>query len=132
VNAAQPSTSEPIPAEIRLSVQSHGRRSRIRVTGALDLATATHLRTAIEQVSRAGQVVSVDLRTTTFCDCAGLNVLVAGQCRLRAIGGALVITRPSVAVARLLTLTGLDRHFDVRPAGATTARRRQLLRAVSS
>jgi anti-anti-sigma regulatory factor len=57
---------------------------------------------------------------------------VAGQCRLRAIGGALVINRPSVPVGRLLALTGLDRHFDVRPAGPTTARRRQLLRAAAS
>ncbi len=130
--AAQPSPSEPIPADLRLSVQSHGRHSRIRVTGALDLATAPHLRTAIEQVSRAGQIVSVDLRTTTFCDCAGVNLLVTEQGRLRAMGGTLVITRPSVPVGRLLALTGLDRHFDVRPAGPTTARRRQLLRAVAS
>lgn len=125
MNAAQP-TSERIPADIRLSVQSHGRRSRIRVTGELDLATVPQLRSAIERVSRAGQIVSVDLQATTFCDCAGVNMLAAEDRRLRTDGGALVVTHPSVAVTRLLALTGLEHRFDVRPAGPTAARRRRL------
>jgi anti-anti-sigma factor len=47
-------------------------------------------------------------------DSSGLQELLRFQQRIREMGRELVLSRPSVAVLRLLELTGVDSHFTVR------------------
>jgi anti-anti-sigma factor len=52
----------------------------------------------------------VDLTMTRFCDSAGLHVLVRAHRRALAEGGELRLAIPAEgAVARIFTVTGLDR-----------------------
>ena len=49
-----------------------------------------------------------------FMDSSGLQELLHFQERVREMGRELVLSHPSVAVLRLLELTGVDSHFTVR------------------
>jgi ABC-type transporter Mla MlaB component len=62
-------------------------------TRRLDLATAPRLAEVLEWLSRAdtGELY-VDTAELTFCDCAGLSVLLAAVQRRQAHGGRLVLT----------------------------------------
>jgi anti-anti-sigma factor len=110
---------------LQVSVRRHRGHTWIDVTGDLDLATAPALNAAIEETPhRAGQSVLLDLTMLTFCDAAGLDVLLDQHHRLGAAGGALVLLNPPPLTLRLLTVTGLDRHLDIRPPGPPAHGRR--------
>lgn len=110
---------------LRLTVRRQGALVRIEVHGELDLATSTDLSALIDQVTgEPGQTLVVDLRALTFCDCAGLNVLVHQHHRLRERGGTLILLRPPPRIQQLLTLIGLDHQLHIRPKVAGRSRRR--------
>ncbi len=50
----------------------------------------------------------LDLSAVTFCDCAGLGVLVQAHHRFLAVRGTLLLIDVSPRMARLLTITALD------------------------
>jgi anti-sigma B factor antagonist len=101
---------------LRLSVRRQGALVRIDVHGELDLATSADLTALINQVTdEPGQTLVVDLRALTFCDCAGLRVLVHQHHRLHERGGALILLRPPPRIQQLLTLIGLDHQLHIRP-----------------
>ena len=53
---------------------------RLDVAGEIDMSTAAHLAKAITAALRAGaECVIVNLDAATFCDCAGITVLLAGR-----------------------------------------------------
>lgn len=55
----------------------------------------------------------VDLRKVDFIDASALGVLLAGDARMSAEGRrTVVVRRDDGVVARLLEVTGLDRHFE--------------------
>jgi anti-sigma B factor antagonist len=102
--------------ELRLSVRRRGALVWIDVRGELDLATSADLSALIDQETREpGQTLVVDLRALTFCDCAGLNVLVHQHHRLHERGGTLILLRPPPRIQQLLTLIGLDHQLHIRP-----------------
>jgi anti-anti-sigma factor len=103
------------PTWLRLSMHRNNGQPQIDMAGELDLATAPSLRTAIDQLQRPQQIIPVNLAGLTFCDCAGLEVLIDEHRQLQAAGGALVLLDPPAPIRRLLTLTGLDQHLDIRP-----------------
>ncbi|HEY2174829.1 MAG TPA: STAS domain-containing protein [Mycobacteriales bacterium] len=106
---------------LRLSTYRHRGEARLDVAGELDVASAPTLAATICRISRKPhQTVLVDLGALTFCDCAGLGVLLEQHLQLREVGSTLVLLNPSPAVRRLLALTGVDQHLDIRgphPAG---------------
>lgn len=107
--------SAPAPG-FDVSLSHDGLRSRVQASGDLDLASAPQLKAAIDRVDHWPEhTVIVDLTALTFCDCAGLTVLLAGHHALRAEGGALIIVNPPPSTRKLLAVTGLEREFDVRP-----------------
>lgn len=79
----------------------------------IDITNADRLRSALLQAAADGHgMVIVDMTRTRFCDCAGLDVLVAAHKRARAEGRKLllVISGAAVsAVSRLIAITGIDR-----------------------
>jgi anti-sigma B factor antagonist len=82
----------------------------IRLAGDLDMASAPLINEALQMVPLArSRQIRLDLSAVSFCDCAGLNALIAGDRSLRAAGGRLTLVDPSAPTRRLLLLTGLDR-----------------------
>lgn len=83
--------------------------AEVRVTGDIDLLSARLLSDTLQMLAGTGRRrVRLDLAAVSFCDCAGLRVLLAGHAVLRAAGGALTLTGASPLVRRLLHLTGAD------------------------
>lgn len=87
----------------------------VLLAGELDLATASQLSDALDWLCGAvPRQLTLDLSQLSFCDCAGISVFVAAHERQCAHGGCLILLAPQRQLRRLLTLTGLDRLFDLR------------------
>lgn len=82
----------------------------LRCEGRLTMATASTLRSAIDQAVGQGRVnLVIDLGGTGFVDSSGLGALVAGLKRTRQEGGDLRIASAQEQVRMVLDLTNLDR-----------------------
>ena len=84
----------------------------IELSGELDLAGAPEVDGVLSTVeAERPSLVVVDLSRLTFIDSSGLNLLVGVDARLRDRGVRLRIVRGRAQIARLLALTGTDRHL---------------------
>ena len=89
-------------------------RSIVRPDGALDVAAAPALRERLISLLHSGtRLLVLDLSRVSSCDSAGLAVLVGAQRRARVLGIVMRLAAPSVPVAKLLRLTGLDRSITI-------------------
>ncbi len=61
------------------------------------------------------RLLVLDLSLVSSCDSAGLAVLIGAQRRAQVLGIVMRIAAPSVPVAKLLRLTGLDRSLTICP-----------------
>lgn len=76
--------------------------------GELDLATATELEQAIDDVLASGHYrIRVDLSGLEFCDSVGLNGLVRARNRCRERGGNLEVINARDEVAEVISIAGL-------------------------
>jgi anti-anti-sigma factor len=82
----------------------------VAAPGEIDVSNADWLRAALLAAAGQGQgTFVVDMSRTTFCNSAGLGVLVQAHKRAVAQGGELRLVLPASASAlRVLTLTGID------------------------
>jgi anti-anti-sigma factor len=80
---------------------------RVAVVGDLDCASAPRLGHVLAGLVDDRRDLVVDLRSTEFVDCAGIDTIVVAYDRRRRLGGELVLESPSKAVNRVLELTGL-------------------------
>jgi anti-anti-sigma factor len=88
----------------------------VRLRGALDTAAAPALRERVIGLLHPGmRLLVLDLSRVPSCDPAGLAVLIGTQRRARPLGIVVLLAAPSLPVARLLRLTGLDRSFTICP-----------------
>ncbi|MDO9496528.1 MAG: STAS domain-containing protein [Nocardioides sp.] len=95
-----------------LRVEEQGRYSVVVLTGEVDLATATDVRVCLRDLMVDGAThVLVDLRAVTFMDSTGLGVLVAARKQARVFRGSFGLVAPSPPVARVLSLTALDKFL---------------------
>jgi anti-anti-sigma factor len=81
----------------------------IHLAGEVDLAAAPRVEAAVEE-ALAGEEsadITVDLDGVTFLDSTGLRALVAAHARCGEAGKTLTLVNPSVAVSRILEITGL-------------------------
>src|SRR4051794_14856952 len=70
-------------------------RSRVRLSGELDLVPASDASAAFADVFRSGaRFVDVDLSQLTFCDAAGLRALTQAHLRWRSVSGRVVLCSP--------------------------------------
>ena len=91
-------------------------RTVVRLQGALDAATAPALRERLIGLLHPGtRLLVLDLSRVSSCDSAGLAVLIGAQRRARVLGIVMRLAAPSVPVAKLLRLTGLDRSLTICP-----------------
>lgn len=80
--------------------------AHVTVRGELDLHDADDLRDALlTAVTTYRGAITVDLHQVTFCDCAGLNALLAARNTAEQAHRSLRVTTTSHTVARLLQIT---------------------------
>lgn len=100
------------PPTLTLSVEEHGRHQVVVLRGEVDMASVGAVRTCLRELMLAGPTdILVDLRGVTFMDSTGLGILVAARKQARVLRGSLALLAPSPPVARVLSLTSLDRVF---------------------
>ncbi|WP_192809672.1 STAS domain-containing protein [Actinomadura rudentiformis] len=87
----------------------------ITLRGELDIASTPGLRGPLYAALRdTGPHVVIDLSGVTFCDVAGLALLVGARRRTASRDISIVLAAPRPQMERLLTLTGLGRAFTIR------------------
>jgi stage II sporulation protein AA (anti-sigma F factor antagonist) len=88
--------------------------AEVQAVGELDLDTAARLDDVLQRLCHgAHRQVTLDLTGLTFCDCAGLRVLLTAHRTLRSGGGRLVLAHPNAALSRLLAITGLAGELEL-------------------
>jgi anti-anti-sigma factor len=93
------------PDELSLRLRRDGPRAAVAGTGELDAASAELLAVALEELRRGGhQLLRLELAGLTFCDLAGLRVLLRASRALAATGGQLVVLDPPGSLRLLLSL----------------------------
>lgn len=86
----------------------------IVLTGEVDIFTAPRFKECLVEFLDSGIVrLVIDLNGVTFMDSTALGVLVGGVRRVHDAGGAMTLVVTSRPVERVLSITGLDRVFDV-------------------
>jgi anti-sigma B factor antagonist len=88
----------------------------VHLCGDLDIATAPALRERLLSVLWSGRrLLILDLSGVSFCDAAGLAVLVGTQRRATLLGITLRLAAPRPLVTKVLRVTGLDRSLTIHP-----------------
>ena len=95
----------------RLTVTSDG--STVTVTGDVDAYSAPDLASALDPFPGEGPV-TLDLSGVEFMDSSGIRVLVDAHQRAAEAERRFVIADPSRSVRRILEISGLLDHLDVR------------------
>ena len=91
-----------------------GSMGLVALSGEIDIYTAPRFRECMIELLDAGvDRLVVDLSAVTFIDSTALGVLIGGVRRVRAVGGAMTLVVTSRPVQRVLSITGLDRVFDL-------------------
>ena len=110
-------------------------RTIVRLRGALDVTAAPALRERLIGILHPGMnLLVLDLSRVPSCDPAGLAILIGTQRRARLLGIVMRLAAPSLPVAKLLRLTGLDRSLTICPdlRGALAVQRHEPAKASPS
>lgn len=102
-------------AQLELVVQSGGDDASVRVVlvGELDVATASQLRTQLDEaIGRGHGEVHVDLAGLQFCGAAGVSELLRARRSLAALGRRLVLTAVPDQIARTIRLAAATELLD--------------------
>lgn len=112
----RPMPGDDVPDEAvgTIDVSASPGHARVTLRGEFDLSLAVILRTTLRDLMVEGPTdVDVNLAEVTFIDSSALGVLVGGQRQARMLQGAFRLEDPSEPVLRVLTLTALDRVFEI-------------------
>ena len=114
VDAPRGQAQAQVQAEMSLSVLNHPAFTIARLEGDLDIAATPVLRERLLSVPGPGmRLLIIDLSGVSFCDAAGLAVLIGAQRRTIARGIVVRLAAPRPQLAKLLRITGLDRSFTI-------------------
>ena len=103
--------------ELQFDTTTVGERSVVSVRGEIDAYTSPRLRDQLTRLMDEGHYqLVVDLEGVEFMDSTWLGVLVACLKRAKEHGGDLSLVCTSPQILRVLSITGLDRVFQVRAA----------------
>lgn len=84
------------------------------MAGEIDLHSAPQVRNNIVSRLDEGQTqIAIDLAGVDFIDSSGLAALISGRKKAAEATGALVLISPTDPVKRALSVTGLDKVFDI-------------------
>jgi anti-sigma B factor antagonist len=88
----------------------------LALTGDADLASAVPLRASLTAATiNTPSWLVLDLAALDFIDSTGLGVLVGALRRVRAGGGEMRVAAAQPGIARVFSVTGLDRVFGLYP-----------------
>ena len=91
-----------------------GRHAIVTMPAEIDLINATGLGHQLSAAaSLSPEVTTIDMSATTFCDSAGIRVLVRAHEHAAASGAELRIAIGASPVRRILQLTGVDQVLPV-------------------
>ena len=103
-----------VPTEVSLSVLSRPACSIALPVGALDIATIPALRERLlGALGLAARLFIIDLSGVSFCDVAGLAMLIGTQRYADGQGITIRLAAPRPQMSKLLRTTGLDRSFTI-------------------
>lgn len=89
----------------------------VLLSGEADLVSVPELTSALGTATGSGaKLVTVDLSGLMFADSASFRVLIVADRAQRSHGGTLQLVGPQPAIARALTLLGIDQVLNVRTA----------------
>ncbi|GAA2636992.1 STAS domain-containing protein [Actinomadura fulvescens] len=114
------------PAEVAMPTRRRPGHTIVALHGELDIAAAPALREhLVGALGHSPRLLTLDLSEVSFCDAAGLAVLIGTQRRATALGITLHLAAPNPQVTKLLRVTGLDRVLTVHhgPVPVTGSRR---------
>jgi len=96
-----------------------GRVAVVTLPAEADVSNAGQIGQDLAAVlAQDASVVIVDMSTTTFCDSAGVTVLVRAVRKANASGAGLRVAASAPAVTRVLAITGVDRLIEIYPSVA--------------
>ncbi|MGH3285639.1 MAG: STAS domain-containing protein [Streptosporangiaceae bacterium] len=96
-----------------------GRTAVVSMPAEIDITNAGQVREDLLSVLNQGAALLIaDLSKTTFCDSAGISALARGFRRAEASRSDMRLVVSTLAVQRVLALTGIDRLLDKYPSGA--------------
>jgi anti-sigma B factor antagonist len=96
-----------------------GRTAVVVLPAEIDITNADQVREDLLSVLNQGAALLIaDLSKTTFCDSAGVAALARSFRRAEASQSEMRLVVGTLAVQRILTLTGVDRLLDVYPSVA--------------
>ena len=94
-----------------------GHTAVVALPAEIDITNADQVREDLLSVLNQGAALLIaDLSQTGFCDSAGVSALARSFRRAEANQGEMRLVVGTVSVARVLTLTGIDRLIDIYPS----------------
>lgn len=97
-----------------LMTETEGTTVRLALNGELDIAGASRVEQALEEIERdQPPTLVLDLRRLAFMDSTGLRVIVAADDRAREQSRRLVIVRGTDTVQRIIEMTRLDQRLEI-------------------
>jgi anti-anti-sigma factor len=107
-------------AGLGISVRAGRARTRVVVTGELDMSNADQLAARVAEAETGDPAeLEIDLRGLSFMDSSGLAILFAANRRAREHGHHLVIVKDHGPIERVLNLAGVEEVIDVVETPAT-------------
>jgi len=98
-----------------------GRNAVVILPAEIDITNADQVREDLLSVLNQGAALLIaDLSKTTFCDSAGVAALARSFRRAEASQSEMRLVVGTLAVQRILTLTGIDRLLDIYPSVAAS------------
>jgi anti-sigma B factor antagonist len=96
-----------------------GRVAVLTLPAEVDVSSAGQVREDLAAiVAQGASLVVADMSATTFCDSAGVAVLVRAVRQAKAAGTGLRVAAGAPAVTRVLAITGVDRLIEIYPSVA--------------
>ncbi|MFZ0191707.1 MAG: STAS domain-containing protein [Streptosporangiaceae bacterium] len=97
------------------------RTAVVSLPGEIDITNADQVREDLLSVLNQGAALLIaDLSKTTFCDSAGVSALARSFRRAEASESEMRLVVSTLAVQRVLALTGIDRVLDIYPSVAAS------------
>jgi anti-sigma B factor antagonist len=102
---------------VRAELHVDGPAAVIRLDGELDTASATDVMELVGSALRSTGVtdLTIDLAALMYIDSSGLNALLFAGKACEQHGATLTLANPIDRVRRILTITGVDEFFVIRP-----------------
>ena len=98
-----------------------GRTAVVSLPAEIDITNADQVREDLLSVLNQGAVLLIaDLSRTTFCDSAGVSAVARSFRRAEASQSDMRLVVSTLAVQRVLALTGIDRLLDIYPSVAAS------------